>query len=137
MQWNILNRIFKHGGTKNILSYHLVCVRKHTYKVHLKEFLNLFKCLASRGIYTVSECLGLLFKAFHQERERERENKLENSHKAYMGTLKCGYSPLIYRHLVCRFFIKALIIMSIFTNIHRPYVCDPLRPNNTLLLKLD
>ena len=43
-----------------------------------------------------------------------------------MGTLSCGRSPPIYRHLLCRFFIKTLIIMSISTNIHRPCVCDPL-----------
>ena len=43
-----------------------------------------------------------------------------------MGTLSCGRSPLICRHLICRFFIKTLIIISISTNIYRPYVCDPL-----------
>ena len=32
-----------------------------------------------------------------------------------------------------RFFIKTLIIMSISTNIHRPYVCDPLGPYISLV----
>ena len=43
-----------------------------------------------------------------------------------MCTLSCDPSPLIYRDLVCGFFIKTLIIIFIFTNIRRPYVCDPL-----------
>ena len=30
--------------------YHLVRMRKHTYKVQLKEFLKLFKCLADGTI---------------------------------------------------------------------------------------
>ena len=41
-----------------------------------------------------------------------------------MGTLSCGHSPPIYRYLTCKFFIKILVIKSISTNIHRPYVCD-------------
>ena len=43
-----------------------------------------------------------------------------------MGNLSCDHSPFIYRHLVRRFFIKTLIIVSISINIHRPHVCDPL-----------
>ena len=43
-----------------------------------------------------------------------------------MGTSSCGHSPPIYRHLVCKFLIKTLIILSISTNIHNPYLCDPL-----------
>ena len=43
-----------------------------------------------------------------------------------MGTFHCGHSPIIYRDLVNKIFIKTLIIMSITTNIHKPYVCDPL-----------
>ena len=57
---------------------------------------------------------------------REKEKKGENSHKACMGPLSCGHSPPIYRHLVCGFLIKTPIIMSISTNIYRPYVYDPL-----------
>ena len=57
---------------------------------------------------------------------REKEKKGENSHKACMGTFSSGRSLPIYRHLVSSFFIKTLIIMSIFTNIRRPYVCDPI-----------
>ena len=41
--------------------------------VPLKEFLKLFKCLASSGIYMVSGLLDLLFKALHQERKRRKE----------------------------------------------------------------
>ena len=43
-----------------------------------------------------------------------------------MSTLSSGCSPPIYRHLVCKCFIKILIIMFIYTNIYKPYVCDPL-----------
>ena len=42
-------------------------------QVSLKEFLKLFKCLASSGIHTVSGWLDLLFKALHQERKRRKE----------------------------------------------------------------
>ena len=50
-----------------------------------------------------------------------------------MGNLSCDRSLLIYRHLVCGFFIIILILMSISTNIHRPYVCDPLGPYISLV----
>ena len=43
-----------------------------------------------------------------------------------MCTLSCGPSSPIYIHLVHESFIKSLIIMSISTNIHRPYVCNRL-----------
>ena len=64
---------------------------------------------------------------------RKKEKKGEKYHKACMGTLSCSRSPPIYRHLACRFFIKTLIIMSISTNIHRPYVCDPIGPYLSLV----
>ena len=64
---------------------------------------------------------------------REKEKNVENSHKAFIGNWSCGRSPPIYRHLVWGFFIKTLIIMSISTNIHRLYVCDPLGPYISLV----
>ena len=39
----------------------------------MKEFLKLFKCLASSGVHTVSRWLDLLFKALNQERKRRKE----------------------------------------------------------------
>ena len=45
-----------------------------------------------------------------------------------MDTFSCDCSSFIYGHLICDFLIKTLIIMSIFTNIHRPYMSDPLGP---------
>ena len=49
-------------------------MNEKTYlQVSLKEFLKLFKCLASSGIHTVSGWLDLLFKALHQERKRRKE----------------------------------------------------------------
>ena len=94
-------------------------MRKHTYRVSLKEFLKLFKCLASSGLRMVGSPL-------QSSSPREKEKKGENSHKACKGTLSCGRSPFIYRYLVYRFFIKTLIIMSITINIYRPFVSDPL-----------
>ena len=72
-------------------------------QVFLKEFLKLLKCLASSGIHTVSGWLDLLFKALRQERKGRKERILT---KACMGTLSCGCSPHIYRHLVQGFFHK-------------------------------
>ena len=100
-------------------------MRKYTYIVPLKEFLKLFKCLASSGIDTTSGWLDLS--------PREKEKKGENSHKDCMGTLSRGRSPTIYRYLVYNFFMKTLIIISISTNIHRPYICDPIGPYISLV----
>ena len=36
--------------------------------------------------------------------------------------------PLFIDIWFVNFCIKTLIIMSIFTNIHKPYVCDPIYP---------
>ena len=44
-----------------------------------------------------------------------------------------SFSP-IYEHLVCEFFLKTPSIMSISTNIHRPYACDPLGPYIILVI---
>ena len=60
----------------------------------------------------------------------DRTKTLRQRHKRILtrlhGHLSCARSPPIYRHLVCRFFIKTFKIMSISTNIYRPYMCDPL-----------
>ena len=48
---------------------------------------------------------------------RDKKKKVENSHKACMCTLTCGHSLPIYRYLVCIFFIKIFIIISIYDNI--------------------
>ena len=64
--------------------------------------------------------------ALQSSSPREKEKKVKNSQKAYIGNLNYGYSSPIYRYLVCGFFIKTLIIMSISTNIHITYMCDPL-----------
>ena len=50
-------------------SYHLICMTKYTYRVHLKEFLKLFKCLFSSDIHTIDCWLDLLFKARHEEKK--------------------------------------------------------------------
>ena len=62
-------------------------------QVSSKEFLKLFKSLASSGLRMVGSPL-------QSSLTREKEKKGENSHKACMGTLSCGHSPPIYRHLV-------------------------------------
>ena len=65
----ILNQTFKilSHQEQMILSYSMY--EKTYLLVSLKEFLKLFKCLASSGIHTVSGWLDLLFKALHQERK--------------------------------------------------------------------
>ena len=73
MQHKTLNRIFKipNHNEHMILSSRM---NERTYlQVSLKEFLKLFKCLASSVIHTVSGWLDLLFKALHQERKRRKE----------------------------------------------------------------
>ena len=105
-------------------------MRKHTYRVSLKEFFKIFKCLASSDIHTISEWLDLLFKALHQERKRRMER--------IPTRLAWGPSVVVVLPLfidICNevFFIKTLIIMSISTNIYRPYVCDPLGPYISLV----
>ena len=94
---------------------------KHTYRVILKEFLKIFKSQVSSRIHLVLGLLDLLF------------TKIVRSHKPCMGTLSCGHSPPIYIHLICEFFIKILIIISISTNIYRSSVCDPLGPDISLV----
>ena len=105
-------------------------MRKHTYKVSLKEFLKLFKCLASGGIHTVSEWLDLLFKALHQERKRRKE-RMPTS--LAWAPLVVVVLPLFIDIWYEVFFIKTLIIMSISINIHKPHVCDPLGPYISLV----
>ena len=73
MQRNSLNQIFKilRHQEHMILSSSMY---ERTYlQVSLKEFLKLFKCLASSGIHTISGWLDLLFKALHQERKSRKE----------------------------------------------------------------
>ena len=43
-----------------------------------------------------------------------------------MDTLRWDCFPLIYRHWVCKFVIKTLIIIYMSIDVHLPYVCDPL-----------
>ena len=129
MQRNSLNRIFKtlRHHKQMILSSNMY--EKTYLQVSLKEFLKLFKCLASSGIHTVSSWLDLLFKALHQERKRRKERILT----------RLSWTPLVvvvlplFIGIWYGFFNKTLIIMSISTNIHRPYVCDPLGPYISLV----
>ena len=50
-----------------------------------------------------------------------------------MGTFICSHSLPIYSHFVYRIFIKTLIIIYMFTNIHRPYMSDTLGPYISLV----
>ena len=97
-------------------------MRKHVLKVSLKEFLKLLKYLASSSINTISVVRSPL----QSSSSREKDKIGESFHKACMGTFSSNRSPPINRHLVCKFFMKTLIIMSISIKIYRPYVCDPL-----------
>ena len=130
MQRNTLNWMFKILRHQEQMISSSSVYEKIYLQIFLKEFLKLFQCLASCAIHTIYGYLDLLFKALHQEIKRRRE---ENSRKACMGTLSCGRSLRIYRHLLCGFLIKTLIIMYISTNSYRPYVCDPLGPYISLV----
>ena len=98
-----LNQIFKtlRHQEQMILSSNMY--EKTYLQVSLKEFLKLFKCLASSGIHTVSGWLDLLFKALHQERKRRKERIL--TRRAWVPSV-CSRSPPIYRHLVWSCFHK-------------------------------
>ena len=54
----------------------LVCTRKHTCMVSLREFLKLFKYLASSSIHTISKRFDRMFKALHQERKERIPTRL-------------------------------------------------------------
>ena len=63
-------------STKNQLPYHLVYMRKRTYMIYLREFLKLFKYLASNSIYTVTKWLDLPINTLHQEKKRRNDRIL-------------------------------------------------------------
>ena len=105
-------------------------MRKTYLQVSLKDFLKLFKCLAFSSIHTVSGWLDLLFKALHQERKR-REKRIPT--RLVWAPSVVAILPLFIDIWYEAFFIKTLIIMSISTNIHKPYVCDPLGPYISLV----
>ena len=121
MQWNSLDWIFKTPSHQEHMILSSNMFEKTYLHVSLKEFLKLFNCLASSSIHTVSGWLDLLFKSLHQEIKRREERIL--TRLAWVPPIVVVLPP-IYRHLVWGFFIKTLIIVSICTNIHRPYVCD-------------
>ena len=99
-------------------------------QVSLKEFLKLFKCLASSGIHMVSGWLDLLFKPLNHERKRRKERI--PTRLAWTPSVVVVL-PLFIDIWNEVFFIKTPIIMSISTNIHKPYVCDPLGPYISLV----
>ena len=73
MQRKTLNRTFKIPSHQEQMILSSSMNEKTYLQVSLKEFLKLFKCLASSGIHTISGWLDLLFKALHQERKRRKE----------------------------------------------------------------
>ena len=120
----------KYQATMNRWSYHLIWMRKHTYMVSLKEFLKLFKCLASSNIHTVFGWLDLLFKALHQERKRRKERiPTRLAWVPWVVVILPLFIDIWYKV----FFTKTLKIMYIATNIYRLYVCDPLGPYISLV----
>ena len=127
MQPNSLNRIFKtlRHQVQMILSSNIY--EKTYLQVSLKEFLKLFKCLASSGIHTIFRWLDLLFKSLHHERKRGKERIL--TRLAWAPSVVAVLPLFIdiwYEVSLIIMSTKTLIIMSISTNIHKPYVCDPL-----------
>ena len=68
-----LNRTFKIPSHKEQMILSSSMYEKTYFQVSLKEFLKLFKCLASSSIHTISGWLDLLFKALHPEKKRIKE----------------------------------------------------------------
>ena len=130
MQRKTLNRTFKIPSHQEQMILSSSMNDKTYLQVSLKEFLKLFKCLASSGIHTVSGWLDLLFKALHQERKRRNERIPT---RLSWAPLVVVVLPLFIDIWYDVFFIKTLIIMSISTNIYKPYVCDPLGPYISLV----
>ena len=129
MRRKTLNRTFKISSHQEQMILSSSMNEKTYLQVSLKEFLKLFKCLASSGIPTVSGWLDLIFKALHQERKRRKERI----------PTRLAWAPLVvvvlplFIDIWNEVFHKTLIIMSISTNIHKPYVCDPLGPYISLV----
>ena len=71
-------------------------------RVLFKEFLKLFKCLASSSSPRSLDGWISSSKIF----TKRKEKKGENSHKDFLGILSCDSSPPIFKHFLCRFFIK-------------------------------
>ena len=125
IQRNTWNQIFKTLRYQEQMILSSSMYEKTYLQVPLKELLKLFKCLASSGIHMVSAWLDLLFKALHQERKRKNERIL----------IRITWAPWVMVILplfidiwyVDYLYIKIIIIMSISTNIHRPYLCNPSR----------
>ena len=130
MQRKTLNQTFKIPSHQEQMILSCSMNEKTHLQVSLKEFLKLFNCLASSGIHMVSGWLDLLFKAFHQERKRRKERIL--TRLAWAPSV-LAVLPLFIDISNEVFFIKTLIIMSISTNIDKPYVCDPLGPYISLI----
>ena len=130
MQRNSLNRIFKTSRHQEqmILSSN---INEKTYlQVSLKEFLKLFKCLASSGIHTIFRWLDLIFKDLHQEKKRRKERIPTRLARAPSLVVILPQFIDIWYEV---FFTETIIIMSISTNIHKTYMCDPLGPYISLV----
>ena len=89
----------------------------------MKEFLILFKCLASNNTDTIFKWLDLLFKELHKERTRRKNRILA---RLLLVPLVVVILSLFINIWFMDFLQKNLIIMSISTKIYRPYVCDTL-----------
>ena len=109
MHRKILDRIFKTPSHQEHMILSSSMNEKTYLQVSLKEFLKLFKCLASSRVHTVSGWLDLIFKALDQERKIRKERI----------PTRLAWAPLIVVVLSLFidiwyevFFIKTLIIMK-------------------------
>ena len=68
---------------------------KTHFQGFLKEFLKLFKCLASRNIHTIKN--HQIFESpLQSSSPREKDKKVENFHKACIGLFKLwSFSPYL------------------------------------------
>ena len=90
-------------------------------KTYLHDSLEgVLKVILVSSLYEYSHNLWMVGFPLQSSSPREKDKKEENSHKTCTSTLSCDHSLPIYRHFICKFFIKTLIIMSISTSIYRP-----------------
>ena len=110
-------------------SYHLVWNEIHTYLHRLKEFFNR-SSVRPLTVSTQSPDDRISSGTLVTTRAREEGGEVP---LGFHGNLYYGRSPPIYRLWECEIFTKTLIIMSISTDVHWPYVYDPLGPYISLV----
>ena len=70
-------------------------------KIYLHDYLKgVLEAIQVCSLYQYSHGFRMVGSPLQNSSPREKEKKVENSHQAYMGTLSCGHSLPIYKHLI-------------------------------------